>query len=84
MEEIIKDIMNGKELDMDELQQVTGGVQLTMTQAYSLAMNHCKTCDYPNKKTECLAYLNKVLEDFKKTGKGGTVDVNCPQGRVQL
>lgn len=84
MDEILKNAMNGKELDMDELQKVTGGFQIDASQVGSLVEQHCKTCDYAYKWTECINYLNTVIAGLQAAGEGGKVEVDCPQGRVKL
>ncbi len=84
MEEILKNAMNGKELDLDELQKVTGGVMIDASQVAALMNEHCYSCKYENKNTECMSYLGTVITALQNAGPGGKVDVSCPKGLVKL
>ena len=75
----MNDNFTSKELDMNALEGVNGGVKVNSDGVFPLILQHCVGCG--DRSVECWAYLEELKPKF---AEGGEVEVACPKGKEIL
>lgn len=74
--------MEIKELDLDQLGQVTAGAMMTMEEIQNIAINTCWTCEQAD--GGCWGYVKQLQMQFAADPNLKKVEVHCPKGVLNI